>query len=512
MELKRRIIRNVLSNWTGYAVVIGVTFFLSPFVVHALGDSGYGVWVLVGSLTGYFGLLDLGIRPAIVKFAAQYQALDNARKINEVVNTSLVVSSVLGLITALATMVLAYFSPQLFKVAPEYLDDLRIVVMLVGVKVAIDFPFAVFGALFNAFQRFDLNNLIGISFFLMRSLLIVVFLKLGGGIIELGMIMLIGGVAEALVRLFACYHIFPALKISFSLANRETLKMLYSFSLFIFLIGLASQITFYSSSIIIGAFLSASAITYYAIGANLIEYLKNLVAQMTMTITPVASAFDAHNDNERLTKLLLIGTRYCLLVILPIGYVYLVMGQTFISLWMGPSYGPSSSRVLAILTVSCFGFLSQLVSGSILYGLGKIKTLAVANLTSAAVIIALTLALVKPYHIYGVALGTAIPQTIYGTIFLPLYICQVLGLKPWQYLRKSFLPPLVASLPFLVLVLLIEYTVAIDSLAVLGLAVAGAFVAYAVCVFFIGLDTFHREALWGKTRARLHDGLRRAAK
>jgi len=56
MDLKKRIIRNVLSNWAGYSITTVVAFFISPFVVHTLGNMGYGIWVLVGSLTGYLGI------------------------------------------------------------------------------------------------------------------------------------------------------------------------------------------------------------------------------------------------------------------------------------------------------------------------------------------------------------------------------------------------------------------------------------------------------------------------
>ena len=71
----RRVLRNIFSNWTGYFVTVVVGFFLAPFVLHHLGNTGYGVWTLVLSLTGYFGLLDLGIRSSVGRFVARYVAL-----------------------------------------------------------------------------------------------------------------------------------------------------------------------------------------------------------------------------------------------------------------------------------------------------------------------------------------------------------------------------------------------------------------------------------------------------
>src|ERR1019366_9982088 len=73
----RTITRNVLSTWSGYVATLLIGFFLAPFIVHRLGNTGYGVWTLVVSLTGYFGLLDLGLRQSVGRFVAHHVALQD---------------------------------------------------------------------------------------------------------------------------------------------------------------------------------------------------------------------------------------------------------------------------------------------------------------------------------------------------------------------------------------------------------------------------------------------------
>jgi O-antigen/teichoic acid export membrane protein len=68
------LIRNAASNWLGFAVQAAVAFFLTPFVLASLGPSRYGVWMLVGSLTGYYGLLDLGFRAGLTQYLTRYLA------------------------------------------------------------------------------------------------------------------------------------------------------------------------------------------------------------------------------------------------------------------------------------------------------------------------------------------------------------------------------------------------------------------------------------------------------
>jgi hypothetical protein len=62
MRLKTCAVNNVASSWGGLAVNIAVGFFLSPFIEHNLGDRASSLWILIFSMTGYYGIFDSGIR------------------------------------------------------------------------------------------------------------------------------------------------------------------------------------------------------------------------------------------------------------------------------------------------------------------------------------------------------------------------------------------------------------------------------------------------------------------
>jgi len=71
--------KNIFSNYVGVAGSIVIAFMLSPFLVHTLGDTKYGVWSILAALTGYMALLDLGISSAIARYVAKYPAEPAAR-------------------------------------------------------------------------------------------------------------------------------------------------------------------------------------------------------------------------------------------------------------------------------------------------------------------------------------------------------------------------------------------------------------------------------------------------
>ena len=78
---KRQILKNVGSSWSALAVNVLVGIFLSPFILHHLGDAAFGVWVLIFSVTGYYGLFDLGIRSSIIRYVSKYTATGDREKL-----------------------------------------------------------------------------------------------------------------------------------------------------------------------------------------------------------------------------------------------------------------------------------------------------------------------------------------------------------------------------------------------------------------------------------------------
>ncbi|HET8781992.1 MAG TPA: hypothetical protein VFM63_06220, partial [Pyrinomonadaceae bacterium] len=81
------IFQNVSVNYlvTGTELLIGI--FMLPFNVAHLGQSAYGLWVLVASITVYFSMFDMGYGVAQVRFAAKYRAQGDVKALNEIAST-----------------------------------------------------------------------------------------------------------------------------------------------------------------------------------------------------------------------------------------------------------------------------------------------------------------------------------------------------------------------------------------------------------------------------------------
>ena len=98
---------NVLWNWGSFLFNVVTTFFISPYVVKSLGNTTYGLWVLLGSLVGYLGLLDFGVRGAVTRYVARFHADQNDEQASRLTSTAMRIFSLMGLAAVVVTILLA---------------------------------------------------------------------------------------------------------------------------------------------------------------------------------------------------------------------------------------------------------------------------------------------------------------------------------------------------------------------------------------------------------------------
>ena len=151
-------LRNVLSNWAGFACSAVISFFLSPFVVHHLGNSAYGIWVLIGSLTGYLGLLNLGVRGAVTRYVARFYMEANHQEASAVTSSMPVIFIAAGVLAILLSLDWADLAVPVFHIPQNYQFAARMVLILAGLNIAVSLISGVFGGVLTALHRFDLSN------------------------------------------------------------------------------------------------------------------------------------------------------------------------------------------------------------------------------------------------------------------------------------------------------------------------------------------------------------------
>lgn len=433
-----KIIRNIFSNWTNLAVTMALAFLVSPVIVHSLGNENYGIWVLITSITGYFTVLDFGVNTAIVRYISMYHARgdkDAARRIYS--NALLFFMGVSGAIVVFAVGFGSILKP-LFQIRHLPGHYLFLVFVVVGVDFAISMIFSCFIGSLKALQEFFRLNVISIFMMVIKNIAIVFLLHSGYGLLSLALVqvsvsVIRGGMQYALIR-----WRYRFLSLRLADRDRATMKQVFSYSIYSFVIAISLKLLFFTDSLVIGSFVSLSAVTFYAIPMTLMTYLESFIYAGMSVLTPVISANNAQGNDERNKQLYIRGSQMGSLLSLPVLFVLFTNGDAFLTLWMGSEYGEQGREVIQILAVGYGAYLSQIVANSILKGMSRHKIFSYVLAGEAVVNLLLSIVLSQSYGIRGVALGTAIPLLVVNMVLVPVYCCHVLGLKYTRYIMETF--------------------------------------------------------------------------
>jgi O-antigen/teichoic acid export membrane protein len=453
---KIAILKNVGSSWFALGLNILVGILLSPYILHHLGDEAFGLWVLIFSITGYYGLFDLGIRSSIVRYVAKYSATDENDELNRLINTALFTYTGIGTVAILITITVSFGAAAVFRIPVNSVHLARWLFLMVGSAVALGFPLGVFGGILEGLQRFYVLNFTSMISTLLRALLIVAALRHGRGLLTVALITVSLPLLAALANATVVLRILPV-RFGPKYLSQQSLKRIASYSGTTFIIIVASRLRFKTDAMVIGTFVSSAAITYFTIGSRLVDYAGEVVSSLAQVFVPMSSKSDATGDLAGLRKIFVAGNRACALIIFPMAAVLIILGKSVIEAWVGARYVATSYPVLLVLVVPSTMMLAQSASGRVLFGMARHKTLAFVTLMEGAANLLLSIFLVRRFGILGDAAGTAIPLACTTLFFLPRHLCRVLNLRLGVYLREAFLLPLALCGPLVAVLLLMRH-------------------------------------------------------
>ena len=448
-------IKNVAGSWFGLAANMVVGFLLTPFILHRLGNTAFGLWVLMSSFTGYYGMLDLGLRNAIIRYVARYRATDETHELAKVISTGVFAYSCVAALAIVISLVAAANVQTWFKLSPGDADMAHTLLLVVGIGTAVGMPIALFGGVLEGLQRFALVGAVQAVGTLIRAVVIVAGLSAGHGIVFVGAATVCVNLATAAVLMWAALGICSQKLLHWSYVSRSTFSAMSAFGLVTFWIGIAYVFRFQLDSMVVAACISVPAVTFFAGGGKLVTYATDIVQALAQVFTPMSSALHATGSMDGLRRVLILGNRYSAFVAFPISAILLLIGSRFIQAWLGPQY-VSSQSVLAILIVPTALYLAQATSPKILYGMARHKTLAVVLFAEGLANLILSVTLARPYGINGVALGTAIPLFCTAVFFLPIHLCKVLHVRLRDFLFDSFGYPILLTVPVALAVRLLD--------------------------------------------------------
>jgi O-antigen/teichoic acid export membrane protein len=463
-------LRNVGSNWAVTLVAVVVLYILTPFTLHTLGVEGYGTWVLITSMNGYLGLLVLGVPMASVRYFAQHAANGDTRRLNEAISSCTGLYLFLGVIALVVGLGLYGFF-TLYNIPTPRHTDARAAFAVMVLFVSVGFVALLPEGILAAHGDFVPRNVVRLASLLLRFGLTVGLLTLKASLTVLALVQLACLAFDFALCMLLVRRRYPEIRMRLAGFDWAVVRKIFSFSLYVLVLNAGARLAFETDSLVIGAFMDVGSIPHFTVANSFIIYLMDFVIAIAAVVMPAATRLQTQGKIPELREIFLKWSKIAFSITMMVGLFLLVLGPRFIAWWVGPEFERSAGQVLQILMISYLLFLPvRGVALPILMGLGKPKLPTIGFLIAGVINLGLSILLVRPLGLAGVALGTAIPNVLFAALVL-VHACRELEMPTLEYIR--YVVPRAVLGAFPVLALLLWFKLGLEVRGLGGLVSAG---------------------------------------
>ena len=240
-----RIRKNALANILGMLIQIIIAFLLSPFLVHTLGDTKYGIWTIAVAFTGYMNLLDFGLTSAVSRYVSKYNSLKDTKNINSIVTTALALFLFMGVIIILISPVMADLIVNFINIDESLKSVVHMLIIIVSFDIAIFVISGLFKGIFGGFQNYPALNITLIISSIYKALMFYYFLTRGHDLLAMGVISISANILTVIIFYGQLKRSYPEISFSFKFIDKSNAKKILGYSKYTFIAMIANQLIYY---------------------------------------------------------------------------------------------------------------------------------------------------------------------------------------------------------------------------------------------------------------------------
>lgn len=416
-----------------------ISLFYTPFMLHKLGQSQYGLYSLIASIVGYLTILDFGFGNAIIRYTAKYRALNEREKEYNLNGIFLILYTFIGIIAAAIGFILYLNINNLFsaKMTFSEINTAKVLILLLVFNLSVSFPLGIFSSIITAYEEFVFSKVINIIRIIVNPCIMIPLLCLDYKAIGMVVITTILNITCLLINMCFCFSKLK-IKIHFNKLDFSILKEIIGYSFYIFLNMIVDKINWSADQFILGAVSGTVAVAVYSIASQVNTYYLSFSTAISGVLLPRLTAMDAKNASDKYFSDIFIKVGRIQYIIM--GYIlsgFLLVGQDFINTWAGRNYS-GAFLMTVILIVSVTVPLIQNLGITILQAKNRQKFRSIVYIFVAVINIGISIPLAKIYGGIGCAIGTAIGLILGNIIIINIYYYKKIHIDIPEFWKEIF--------------------------------------------------------------------------
>ncbi len=434
-----------------------IPMFYTPIMLSLLGQDEYGLYKLASTVTSYLSLISFGLGSALVRYYTKYRAAGDKEGEENMFGLFSIIFSIISAVTIIAGIVLACCIEFIYGKSIQGISsfgiskiaEMRILIIVLSAQTALHFFASPFSAVVTSHEKFIFLQIINIITTIIIPVINIVVLYFGFA--SIGLV-----VSSFIITLITqiIYYIYVnkslGMKPRYNNLPKNLIKEILAFSMWIFLMNIIDKLYSSTDTLIIGYIpsLSTIGVAVYSIGVTFQTMICNFSSGLTSVITPkINMMVFGESSNSALTDTMIkIGRLQCYIVSL-IASGFIVFGQQFISLWVGPDYLEAYWVAISVTIPVCIP-LVQNVALNIIIAQNRLsfRTVVFAGIAVANVVG--TVFCVNKLGIIGASLVTGCTYVLGQGIVMNWYYWKKVKLEIprfWKSIGPMFIFPAILS-------------------------------------------------------------------
>ena len=411
--------KNTIYSLVGQAFPVFAAIFSIPILINALGADGFGVLTLAWMVTGYFGLMDLGVGRSLTQMLSEKLGRDDFESVPDLIWTALMLTGLMGLFGGLLLSFSAsMLVNDLFEMPLALREQAEKSFYVLAISIPIVIASSALSGILQAYQRFDLVNIVrapvGSLTFLGPVLVLPFSEELSYIVASLVMVRLLEGV----INFAFCIRVVPKLLKNIRIQRTDLGKML-RFGGWMTVSNIIGPLIIYLDRFLIGSIISVTAVAFYAAPFEIVNRLMVIPGAIVGVLFPALGALIGP-DPDKAKKLFFNGVKYTFIAVFPVVLIIINFAQEGLTIWLGGEFSLNGTTVLQWLVIGSLMNAFSYFPFAVLHAAGRPDLTAKVHFIEALIYIVIAWMLINRYGIEGAAIAWVVRASVDSIILFYL--------------------------------------------------------------------------------------------
>lgn len=441
MNDNKRIVYNTAVVYAQLVLSTVIGLFSVRFILQALGEEDYGIYLLVGGVVAMLNFLTTSMSSASTRFMAYSLGKRDIDLSLRTFNTTMYIHLLLGLLVVLILEIGGWMMFEWMLNIPDgKMTDAKIVYQFMVFTTLITVITVPFDAIITSHENLTFLSIVTVLYNTVTLCIGIYLLHYDGDRLLLyGVAVVVNTTLSCIIKSVYSARKYTECKIKRNLKDNKLFKDILSFTGWNLLTSVATILATQLRGIFINMFFGVRLNAGEGIAKRINGQVNQLSVGITQAITPQMTKSESGGDRNRLVSLTQLGVKYTTfmfaLIALPIAFE----AHFILKIWLGtiPSFAVIFTQLIVISQ-----FISKLtwqISNAI-NSVGKIKVFRIATsifyLVSVIVMYLALLAGGSPAMVFIVDIFT---NVLLG--MLNLYFGKkIVGINPFKYIKETTIP------------------------------------------------------------------------